>query len=636
MVGFPFRQGDIPSGQHIAASIPGFQATVKNRWPDGSVKFAVLAGRAALQAATPLAVSLSATSTAPSGNTLGTADLRATGITASIACGSYGSVSWAGADWDTPTQTWIAGPQMSSWIYRRAIGSDPHLVAWLEVRLFAGGAVEVLPWVENGYLMVAAPGAKSATYSFTLGGSQRFSADIALLNHQRTPLVSGTALSHWLAAAPLVAVKHDSAYFQSTRLVPSYWANVAVNANVVTSQPASFTPLQQGSFPNGIGTGGYSPSIGILPEWDVLYLTSTASQLWSTVQRNGYSAGRYGIHYRDETTHRPARMSAYPNLCIDGSSGVTNTGASSTNSYTPSASGTRPPGYTNTHAPAMGYVAYLITGRMYHLETAQFQAVLHFLKNPDAQRNFAAGVMRSNSGANTTRGAAWALRSLAQACAITPDGDNLQAEFSASMEANINFYHARYVARAHNPLGFVTPYSDYTDGDGVYLEATWMQDFFTAAMGYTKSLRLPLSSGVLAKLDQFFAWKATSIVGRFGTAGANEFLYRDAAPYTIAIAPTDSPDFEGGSGPWYSNWGQVYTATFAGASPGPRAEGDLRGSYFPDATSYWGNLQPALAYAVEHGVTGAQAAYNRMTAASNWSQLRDWFDVEPVWSVRPR
>ena len=30
--------------------------------------------------------------------------------------------------------------------YRRPIGSDAHLVAWLEVRLYAGGAVEVLPW----------------------------------------------------------------------------------------------------------------------------------------------------------------------------------------------------------------------------------------------------------------------------------------------------------------------------------------------------------------------------------------------------------------------------------------------------------------------------------------------------------
>lgn len=62
----------------------------------------------------------------------------------------------------------------------------------------------------------------------------------------------------------------------------------------------------------------------------------------------------------------------------------------------------------------------------------------------------------------------------------------------------------------------------------------------------------------------------------------------------------------------------------------------LRGGHYPDATSYWGNLQPAIAYAVEHGVSGAQAAYNRMSAAPNWGQLLGSFNTAPVWSVRLR
>lgn len=646
VLGFPFKQGDIPSGQHVAASIAGVQATVKNRWPDGSVKFAVLAGRASLTANTALTVALSATATAPSGTALTTANLRATGVTATVSCGAFGSVTWSGADWDSPFQAWISGPEMSSWVYRRQVGSDAHLVAWMEVRLFNGGAVEVLPWVENGYLRVALPSAKSATYGFTLGGVSRFSGDINLLNHQRTPLLSGTALSHWLGTDPRVTVKHDVNYVQSTRLVPSYWSNVGANVAAVLGQPASFTPLQQGSYPNGMGAGGYSPSIGILPEWDVLYLTCNVSTLWDSMQRNAYSAGRYGIHFRDETTNRPARFSAYPTLVLDngGTSGVTNIGTSTTGNYTPAASGGVPPAYTNTHAPAMGYLAYLMTGRPFHLETVQFQAVIHFLKNPDSQRSGSAGVMLSYSGANTTRGAAWALRTLAQACAITPDGDSLQTEFANSFEANVNYYHGRYVAQANNPQGFVTPYSDYTTyvspPDNTYYEATWMQDFFTAAMGYAKSLSLPLSAIGASRLDAFFIWKAASVVGRFGGTATNEFLYRDAAPYTVAIAPSDNPNFANGTGPWYTNWGQVYAATFVAGgpngSPGTRTDGGLRGSYFPDGTSYWGNLQPALAYAVEHGVPGAQAAFNRMTSASNWAELRDWFNVEPVWGVRPR
>lgn len=634
---FAFKQGDIPSGSGIVASIANVQAVVKNRWPDGSAKIAIVSGRASLGAGTPLAVSLSA-GAATGGAALSTAQLKASGITASIAASGIGTVSWSGSDWDAPLQSWVSGPQMSSWTYRRQVGSDAHLVAWLEVRLYQGGAVEVLPWVENGYLRVPSPGARSATFAFTLGGTQRFSQAITLLNHQRTPLLSGSALSYWLASDPGVTARHDAAYLQSTRLVPSYWANVAPGAAVVNALPPAYTPLQQGGFPSAMGTAGYHESIGLLPQWDVLYLSSTASSTWAAVQRNAYSAGRYGIHFRDEGTNRPLRFSAYPNLVLDASSGVSDTGSSDTGSYTPAASGAAPPTYKNSHCPSMGYLAYLVTGRVYHLETTQFQATLHFLKQSDGARNQAGGVLRSYAGTNTPRGAAWALRTLAQAAAITPDGDPLQTEFLNSVEANVNYYHGRYVAQAHNPQGFVTPYADQTSAPGVWIAQTWMDDFVTAAFGMMKSFALPISSGAATKLDAFFAWKARAVIGRLGGTGSTEFLYRDATPYMIAMAPSDNPNWDSGAGPWYANWGQVYAATYAqaGSRIPSNPEGELRGGYFPDATSYWGNMQPAIAYAVEHAVPGAQAAYNRMSGASNWPQLLSSFDNEPVWSVRPR
>ena len=89
----------------------------------------------------------------------------------------------------------------------------------------ASGAVEVLPWVENGYINVAGPTNKSATYGFSLGGSSRFSAAIDLKHHQRLVLVSGTALSHWLGTDPGVVPRHDPAYLMATEMVPTYRAN---------------------------------------------------------------------------------------------------------------------------------------------------------------------------------------------------------------------------------------------------------------------------------------------------------------------------------------------------------------------------------------------------------------------------
>ncbi|WP_420474444.1 hypothetical protein [Noviherbaspirillum sp. ST9] len=634
-IGHAFKKGEIPAGSIVVGNIPELQVVAKNAWPDGSMKFALVSGLTSFAAAGAkmIGLSIGQATTAP---TLTTADLRATGISASIGAGGFGSASWSDTDWDTPFMEWVRGPFMSSWIYRKQIGSDAHLVGWLEVRLYKGGGVEVLPWIENGYLTVAAPTSKNATYTFALGGTQRFSATFDLLNHNRTVLVSGSALSHWLGADPKLTPTHDKAYLQATRLVPAYRAQLTSTSAIWSSLAQSYTPLQQGNYPSAMGATGYDGSIGLLPEWDVAYLVSNDIRAYAGVVINGYSAGRYGIHFRDERTMRPLRFSSYPNLVVESSSGVGATGASSKNTYTPAATGTQPPIWASTHHPSVGFMAYLLTGRFYFMEEVQFAATLHFLKNTDTQRQFTAGVLQSSVGANITRGAAWATRTLAQAACITPDADTaLRTEFLSSLEANVNFYHGRYVAIPNNPLGFVQPYSDYTtNGDGKYFEATWMQDFFTAAYGYAIDMDLAISATGKTRIKEFFAWKARSIVGRLGGTAPTDYLYCDAAPYTIAIAPTDTPDYTNGTGPWFADWGQAYAATMG--APNSGVAGDLRGGNFPAATSYWGNLQPAIAYAVEHNIPGALDAYKRMTSAGNWPTLANNMNAAPVWSVRPR
>jgi hypothetical protein len=631
-IGFSFRKGDIPSGQHVVSNVTDLQVSPKNRWNDGSLKFAIVAGRAGLTSGTPLTVSLSpgaAVERAP----LTIADLKGTGITARFTAGAFGSAEWSAPDWDQPFIAWVAGPEMSSWIYRKPLSSDTHLVAWLEVRLFKGNAVEVLPWIENGYLMVAGPTSKAARFTFALGGTQRFDADIDLPNHCRTPLINGSALSYWLGTDPQVTPKHDTEYLQSTALVPSYRARVSPEAARVKALATTYTPLQQGNMPTGMGAAGYHPSIGLLPEWDVLYLTSTSSAAYAGVVSNGYSAGRYALHFRDEKTNRPLLFSSYPNLVIGAGSNISNNGASTKDLYTPASTGTRPPTWAFTHHPSVGFMPYLVTGRWYFMEELQFAATLHFLKTTDWMRNFTEGVMETQ--ANTTRGIAWNIRTLAQAACITPDDDTaLRKEFLTSLQANVDWNHARYIAQPNNPFGWAEPYSDYSGpGNNVYFEATWQQDFYTAAFGYAKSMEPAISAASSARLAEFFAWKARSVVGRLGGTGPNEYLFCDAAPYTIAVAPSDTADWIKGKGPWFADWGAIYAATMNQTNPG--AGNQLRGGFFPDATSYWGNLQPAIAYAVQHGVPGALEAYRRLTSASNWSTLAGNFNGDPVWSVRP-
>ena len=635
-LGYAFRKGDVPSGAQVTGDLSALQVVGKNWWPDGSLKFASISGRADLDAGVTRKIKLGV-GAAGAGTALSTAELRATGATASVSAGSFGSAAWAGADWDAPFQSWISGPQMSSWVYRKPVGSDLHLVAWLEVRLYVGGVVEILPWIENGYLNVASPTNKNAEYVFSMGGTERFRSTFNLPNHCRSVLLSGTRFSYWLGIDPQIVPAHDKAYLQATRLVPAYGAAIASSAKVWSSLAQTYNPLQQGNYSNEMGMGGYQTAIGLLPEWDVLYLASNNARAYAGVIANAYSSGRFGIHYRDETTQRPLRFSSYPNLVTDGgaSTGIANTGASSKNTFTPSASGTPPPTWDSPHHPSVGFTAYLLTGRFYFMEEVQFAATVNFLKNTDHQRKFSSGVFQSNAGANTTRGAGWAIRTLAQAACVTPDNDIvLRAEFTASMAANAEFYYATYVAQPNNPFGFVAPYSNYTTGAGYYSESAWMQDFFTAAVGYAIDLETAMQSVSAGRLAAFFAWKAQSIIGRLGGTAPTEYLYAQAGVYTVAVAPAENANFIDGSGPWYKNWGEIYAATIK--TPNPGTNGPLTGGNFPEATSYWGNLQPAIAYAVQHKVAGAQAAYARMRNAPNWSALESSWNDAPVWSVVPR
>lgn len=631
-IGQGFRQGDVPSGSAVAAGIPDFQFSVRNRWPDGSARFAVLAGRVTLAANVATTLKLTRT-TASTATALTVADLKASGASAAIAYGTYGTVTWTGADWDAPFMALVTGPQMSSWRYRKPIGSDAHLVGWLEVRLYKGGAVEVVPWIENGYLRVASPGARSGTASFTLNGTQRFSQSLTLLNHQRAVLASGTTLTHWTITPPQVTPRHDTAYLMATKLVPNYRGVTPVNSPLYGRLPTSYTPLMQASYSPAMGMAGYHLSIGLLPEWDAAFFTTGADpRALRGVLISGYAAGRFGIHFRDETTHRPPRFASYPTLVLDGSSGVQSTGGSTTNSYTPAASGGSPPQFASSHHPSMGFLAYLLSGWYYYAEESQFLATVNFLKQNDTTRKQTQGVLETTTGALTTRGAAWAMRSLAQAAAITPDGDALRDDYVASVSANIDYYHGRYVAIPNNPLGLVEPYSDYEAGDPLQ-SAMWMDDFFTASYAYMKDLKV-FSPSLATKLDQFLAWKFVSVVGRLGGSGNDQYSYRHAAQYTLNYAPSTNSNFDAGTGPWYANWGAVARSMALPTDGEPG--GALETGYPTDPTGYWGNLMPALAYAVEQGASGAADAWKRVNSASNWPLQAAGYNDDPVWGVRPR
>jgi hypothetical protein len=646
-VGHAFKKGHIPAGASILLSGTSVsaQSTIKSTWPDGSAKIAVLAGTATISGGTA-ALTVSS-GPAATGTVLTTADLIATGATAVVDAGAFGAASFGDTEWAAPFQAWISGPRMSSWVYRKPVGSDAHLVAWLEVRLYAGGQVEVLPWVENGYITVAGPTNKSDTYTFTLGGTSMFSAAIDLKHHQRTPLVSGTALSYWLGSDPAIVPLHDAAYLQSTELVPTYFAAMSAGSGRMTAQPTSFTPLQAGSLvydSDNMASAGYQHPIGLLPEHDVLHLVAHASDRQTTYRSvvwNGYSGGRYGIHYRDESTNRPLRFSQHPTLNIRSGQGFKDTGGSTGSNYTPVVSGGNPPQWDVAHSPNLGYMAYLLTGRFYFMEEVLFVATVNYLGNGDNSqlRTGSQGLVQTATQAWQTRSCAWDWRSRIMALTVVPDDDTtLRTELISCVESNIAHFHGRYVAQANNPFGLILPGEDAYSG-GVDEVAIWQQDFVTAAFGWAVSLDLPIGTTPKSNLSAFFQWKAQSVTMRLEASSG--WWYINGAPYTIKVGGSvNQNSYKNGTGPWPADPSAVYALTYAsppawlGSTEGTLAF-DFQPNYDAGVKGVWGNLQPALAYAVRHGVTGALEGYTRMVEANNWSTFETAFASRPVWSVKP-
>ena len=695
-----FKLGDMPAG----AGLAGLQLNVKSTWPDGSAAIGIVSCLLDSVAGITGFVGLTI-GTSPTGPVLTTANLKAIGMEASITAGAFGSASWAATDWDTPFIVWATGPVMSSWIYRKQIGIDAHLSAWLEVRLFANGAVEILPWVENGFTKVPNPNSKEAKFSFSLGGAVRFEQNVRLLAHTRTPLIQGAMTSFWLGPTQHdIVLKHDSKYMQRTGLVPSYQVTTAPGASTIAALPTTYTPFQQGTWDSHLATGGWHNHVCLIPEWDAFYLTSTAAKTFKGVIFQAYSAGRFDWCYRDEGTHRAPLMVNYPRDSITSNTDV---------GYFPLP---RPPAdplvqnFSIDHGPSIGYMAYLITGRWYFMDMVQTSSMYNYLACPYYWRQDTLGIYDSRN--LQVRGMAWAWRTLATALRVTPDDDMVQrSQLLRQMQNNIDFVHKEYVVGPSNPQGWMQPligadynttfgyllagsttnvlrpspddvfsatcYDNQYKGwkitikgetriitassssastltvdvpfstapaatvrwdatDDVNYDAPWMQDYHVAVLGWIKDMRLPLGVAALGKLEDYWVWKSQTSVARMGSTNSEEWLYRDPCPYALSVAPSDTPTFAGGAGPWYPSWGRMYETTYGGqsfnlkpipyASPGPRVDGPLRVSF--DSDGQFANFIRGAAYAAKHNAPGAAAGWARLTGASNYGQFAATMNAE--------
>jgi hypothetical protein len=362
--------------------------------------------------------------------------------------------------------------------------------------------------------------------------------------------------------------------------------------------------------------------------------------------------GRYGVHFRDEVTLGPFLPSNGVNKTLPqgsihniGDIGANQFGGSETlptpTAYDPAGVNLKPEYWAQTHHPSAGFTAYLLTGHEFFLELSQFVAGTCFLRQNNVDRDYGNGYQRGYK--ETTRGAAWGLRSIFQAATISVDGSAPKTSFAAIATNNIADYKAKYITSPCGSFGATRPYSNFNGSSGVaqYRVNAWEVDFSVCAWGYGLKMK-PVSGSTLTDMGTFFAWHAQFPVHRMGALADSATYGFNAAgrQNSVCIAPsfTDAPWGTGNPGPWYANPGEVFLDTIGTSNSANTTNTigavDSNNGFFPDATSYWANLQTALAYAVEHGVAGAWEGYLLMVGASNWSSFDTSAVTSPVGALR--
>jgi hypothetical protein len=629
-----FKKGDVPAGRDVVANIPDFQATVLNRWSDGSVKHALIAGHLDLTANVTRFIDLKA-GTANLGTALTEAQLLTTGITNdTFQLGSIGTVSLSNVLGRSSSgkgvagllRTRISGPEMSEFHYYAPVGSDNHLALFFYIRYFKNGAIEIEVSTENGWTMVANPTVKTYAPTYTIGGSNRTSG-LGTLSHY--------ALTRWgnwyyRGTDPNVRPVHDMAYYRAAGIVPNY-KYTSPHSSVLTGYVTTNVPFALGDWPAFFPGTGDQPHIGLLPKWEALHCTSANINTYLATVYNSYGLGRYRTILRDETTMYPVRFTDRPTLVYSESGW-------SSSQVTPAITGGTNPNseLDDAHQPSWCYLAYILTGRWTFMEGLQFVVNWNWGWNSQANRQQASGLLLTH--VMQTRGAGWATRALAQCVSVTPDGDVMQADYVASFAANMAYYVTNYVGSA-NTLGVPKQLNNYSEGAGFTTWAPWQDDFYTQSLGWAQAMDLPLSSTAKANLDTFMAWKGRSPAGRVGTVGTGQYCYRHSSQYNLRFSDTEGHSTLAlYNAAVYADWGVVFTKNI-GVNNDCQANANIITQMGPVA--YAMNMFPALSAAVDANVPNALAGYNRFIAAPNFIALTatgsgENFHNDPRYAIGPR
>src|SRR4051812_8651687 len=260
------------------------QTDVKNTWPDGSIRFAIVTVNV------PASGSFSIT---PAANAGGSFTPAVPTATASFV---IGAVTYTATLPAAPSaDVWLSGPLASEWrtmvTPKAGATSHPFLRVIFDTRVHNDGTARVDVAVEN---VLDQAGAAAVTYNvaLTVNGASVFTK--AAVQH--------FYLTRWrktFAIGPVAAtVTPDMTPFNTSGALPPYLSIVANRVDAIVD-PAAYDIMGTGALDSDMSMHGGRAALAPYPDWTARYLVHKDPAQRAFVLANGDLAGSWPVHVRE-------------------------------------------------------------------------------------------------------------------------------------------------------------------------------------------------------------------------------------------------------------------------------------------------------------------------------------------------
>jgi hypothetical protein len=543
--GLALPQGASKSGVQVG-TLPT-QTDVKVRWPDGSIRFAIVSARIAADGDYPITASAAPT---------GAVAMRTPAATVTF---TIGGKTYAAALPSKRNDIWLNGPLVSDSRAVVAPGDHPFLRVIFDVRSYAGGGDRVDVTVEN---CLDIDGADQVTYDVvvTIGDQRVFQR--SKITHKYLARWRQTFLTNSLA---LSAVTPDLTPFNAAHAIPAFMETVAAPRRTVDGKGASgtgFDILAFGDLTVPMNAHSGRPELAPYPDWTAQYLVHKTAPARAHVLRHGELAGSWGVHVRNPD-------GTLPQIDQPGK-GYYWLDPRWRDPGNMSGGFTGPRGHLENraeqgdlaHQPSLAYVPYLLTGDRFFADETAFWANFCLIGSfaSDGNRYGPQGLLVGNE----VRGIGWGLRNLGDAAAYLPDGSSLKIYLTKMVWNNLVWLDKYATTFDSGPVQTLFPNRRPEDENGAYRPYMWIslweQSYLAWAVDHV------MQHGQVGSID--FGSAGSAIRNRIARLQLNLFTNAEwpkqhdrLAPYLLAAGKKADPSSR--SVVYFQRFSEMASATFS-------------------------------------------------------------------------